>query len=463
MMEAEQPGQDRVHFISIGGAAMHSLALALHNEGWAVSGSDDQIREPSRSRLKKAGLLPEKMGWDPERITSDIQAVILGMHARSDNPELLKALQLGLNVYSFPEFLYERTRDKKRVVIGGSHGKTTVTSIIIHVLKHAGISFDFLVGARIEGFDNMASLSQSSGLAVFEGDEYLSSALDPRPKFHLYRPHIAVITGIAWDHINVFPSYREYLEQFTEFIERIEPSGSLVYFMDDPEVRRIAEESRPDLRKIAYTAHPYIVKEGRFLLERENNQSLPILLFGKHNMQNIAAAERVCRSLGVSGECFYEAVRNFRGASRRLQVLAETESSTIYLDFAHAPSKVTATVKALRELRPKRRLVVCLELHTYSSLSPSFLPQYRGSLDEADEAAVYVDPAAADLKRLARLSPEEIVSGFRWKGLKVLQSSQELEAWITSLELDESDLLFMSSGNFGGLDLPGLFGAKIRG
>ena len=462
-MEAEKPGQDRVHFISIGGAAMHSLALALHNEGWAVSGSDDQIREPSRSRLKKAGLLPEKMGWDPERITSDIQAVILGMHARSDNPELLKALQLGLNVYSFPEFLYERTRDKKRVVIGGSHGKTTVTSIIIHVLKHAGISFDFLVGAQIEGFDNMASLSQSSGLAVFEGDEYLSSALDPRPKFHLYRPHIAVITGIAWDHINVFPSYREYLEQFTEFIERIEPSGSLVYFTDDPEVRRIAGESRPDLRKIAYTAHPYVVKGGRFLLDRENNQALPILLFGKHNMQNIAAAACVCRSLGVSGECFYEAVRNFRGAARRLQVLAETESSTIYLDFAHAPSKVTATVKALRELRPKRRLVVCLELHTYSSLSPSFLPQYRGSLKEADEAAVYVDPAAGDLKRHARLSLEEIVSGFQWKGLKVLQSSQELEAWITSLELDESDLHFMSSGNFGGLDLPGLFGERIRG
>ncbi len=436
---------------------MHSLALALNASGCRVSGSDDEIREPSRSRLEKAGILPEKNGWDPERISPDIRAVILGMHALSDNPELKRAMELGLKVYSFPEFLYERTRNKKRVVIGGSHGKTTVTSIILHVLKHAGMSCDFLVGAAVEGFDNMASLSDGTELAVFEGDEYLSSALDPRPKFHLYRPHLAVITGIAWDHVNVFPRYAIYLEQFREFVRRIEPSGALVYFRDDLEVQKIAEDARPDVGLYGYTTHPYLVEKGRFYLKLGNGTKLPLKVFGRHNMQNIAAAANVCLELGVPEDVFYEAVRDFRGAARRLHVLAETENYAVYHDFAHAPSKVVATVKALRELRPERKLLVCLELHTYSSLSASFLPQYRGSLDGADEAAVFFDPAAAGLKKLKKLSPEEIIRGFNQPGLRVFDSSRSLKDWIESLVLDNCDLLFMSSGNFGGLDLPGLF------
>ena len=441
---------------------MHSLALALKASGIRVSGSDDEIREPSRSRLKKAGILPEKNGWDPGRIQPDIDAVILGMHARSDNPELKRSMELGLTVYSFPEFLYERTRNKKRVVIGGSHGKTTVTSIILHVLKHAGMSCDFLVGAAVEGFENMASLSDATELAVFEGDEYLSSALDLRPKFHLYRPHIAVITGIAWDHVNVFPSYENYLEQFREFVRRIELPGKLFYFEDDPELQKIAREAGPDIGITGYTTHPYFVEDGRFYLERGKTTKLPLKVFGRHNMQNIAAAAGVCLELGISEDVFYDAVRDFKGAARRLQVLEEAENYSVYHDFAHAPSKVEATVKAVRELHPDRRLVVCLELHTYSSLSASFLPQYQGSLDGADEAVVFFDPAAVGLKKLERLSHEEIIRGFGQQGLKVFDSSLSLEGWIKSLDLENCDLLFMSSGNFGGLDLPGLIDLKSR-
>ena len=453
-MVFENNQREKVHFISIGGAAMHSLALALHASGCRVTGSDDEFRDPSRSRLEKAGLLPSRTGWDPGRITPDVDAVILGMHARQDNPELMKALELGLPVYSFPEYIYERTKRKKRVVIGGSHGKTTVTSMIIHVLKRAGIKCDFLSGAAIEGFDNMAELSDQTELAVFEGDEYLSSALDPRPKFHLYRPHLAVITGIAWDHVNVFPSYPQYLEQFRIFAAKIEPSGSLVYCLEDPEVKRIAEDSRPDIRKIGYTTHPHLVEDGQFFLLRNGQQKIPVQLFGSHNMQNISASERVCSELGVSAEVFYEAIQDFKGAARRLQVLKENDDSAVYLDFAHAPSKVRGTVKAMRELHPKRRLIVCLELHTYSSLSSSFLHQYNQTLKPADEAVVFFDPAAADLKRLKRLSAGEIKKGFERPNLNVFDSTDALKDWLSSLDLHGSDLLFMSSGSFGGLDLP---------
>jgi len=456
-MASESTHQEKIHFISIGGAAMHSLAMALHASGCWITGSDDEIREPSRSRLENAGLLPDRTGWDPARITPDLGAVILGMHARKDNPELKRARELGLPVFSFPEFLFERTRNKKRVVIGGSHGKTTVTSILIHVLKHAGMKCDFLAGASIEGFDNMAALSDETDLAVFEGDEYLSSALDPRPKFHLYRPHVAVITGIAWDHVNVFPSYEKYMEQFRIFAEMIEHSGSLIYCLEDTEVQKIAEASRSDIRKTGYSTHPYLVEDGRFFLIQNGERKIPLNLFGSHNMQNISAAEKVCSELGVSEEIFYEAVQDFKGAARRLQVLRETGDSAIYLDFAHAPSKVRGTVKAMRELHPGRRLIVCLELHTYSSLSASFLPQYQDTLKPADEAVVFFDPAAADLKRLKRLTAREIEQGFGRTDLRVIDSTDSLRSWILSLDLRNSDLLFMSSGSFGGLDLAAMF------
>ncbi len=453
---------DRIHFISIGGAAMHSIALALKTGGCRVSGSDDEIREPSLSRLKQAGILPEQNGWNPERITPDIGTVILGMHARKDNPELQRALELGLTVYSFPAFLYERTRNKQRVVIGGSHGKTTVTSLILYVLKKAGMPCDFLVGASVDGFDNMASLSNETEFAVFEGDEYLSSALDLRPKFHLYHPHIAVLTGIAWDHVNVFPRYEDYLEQFAEFTRRIEPSGKLIFFREDRELQKLVEAARPDIETIGYATHPYFVEEGRFFLERDAKTSLPVKLFGRHNMQNIAAAAKVCLELGVPEDIFYGAVKEFSGAARRLQVIAESADYTVYHDFAHAPSKVEATVKALRELHPGRRLVACLELHTYSSLSASFLPQYRGSLGMADDAVVFFDPAAVELKRLTTISADDIASGFNRDGLRVFDSSRLLKDWIESLPLHNCNLLFMSSGNFGGLNLPELFSAVNR-
>jgi len=440
----------RIHFISIGGAAMHSLALALDQAGWKVTGSDDEIRDPSRGRLEKAGLLPDSDGWDPSRVDPGLDAVILGMHARGDNPELARARELGIRIYSFPEFLYQRSRDRKRVVVGGSHGKTTVTSIILHVLNHEGIDCDFLVGAKVDGFDNLARLDSGGDLAVFEGDEYLSSPLDPLPKFLHYRPHLAVLTGIAWDHINVFPDYQGYLQQFREFVSRIEPSGRLVYCSDDPEVRRIADAARPDIVKIPYSTHPYEVRAGRFFLMRKDKRLLPLQLFGRHNMQNISAAAKVCSSLGVSAEDFYLAIQSFRGASRRLQRLGEGDDFTVYLDFAHAPSKVKATVDAVRELHPDRSLVACLELHTYSSLSSAFLSQYRGSLDAADSAVVFFDPAAVRLKRLQPLAPDEIRAGFQHRNLTVMTSAEELEEWSQGLDLDESSLLFMSSGNFGG-------------
>lgn len=435
---------------------MHSLAIALHCSGWKVTGSDDRISEPSRSRLEEAGLLPPQEGWDPKRITRELDVVILGMHARRDNPELEKALALGLQVCSFPEFFYEMTKGKRRVVIGGSHGKTTVTSMILHVLRQAGIKCDYLVGAQLPGFDNMAALEQSRELAVFEGDEYLSSALDPRPKFHLYRPHLAVITGIAWDHVNVFPRYDDYLEQFEGFIRKIEPSGSLIYCREDRELSRMAEATRPDLEKVPYSTHPFVARDRTFFLKREQAADLPLQIFGSHNMQNIAAALEICRRLGIEEDIFYEAMASFKGAARRLQVLEEREDFSIYQDFAHAPSKVKATVRALRELHPERKLVACLELHTYSSLSVGFLSQYRGTLDEADQAVVYIDPAAARLKRLKPLSRKDIVEGFQREDLLVIETSRELEGWIDTLQMEGTDLVLMSSGNFGGIDLPGL-------
>lgn len=435
---------------------MHSIAIALYRAGWKVTGSDDEIREPSRGRLEKAGLLPAGDGWDPSRIDPGLDAVILGMHARRDNPELTRARELGVKIFSFPEFLYQRSRDRKRVVVGGSHGKTTVTSIIIHVLNSEGIDCDFLVGAKVEGFDNLARLGSKGVLAVFEGDEYLSSPLDPRPKFLHYRPHLAVLTGIAWDHINVFPDYQEYLRQFREYVSRIEPSGSLIYYRDDPEVRRIAETARGDIVKIPYAAHPYTVRNGRFSLKGDHGRMHPLQLFGRHNMQNVSAAAKVCLSLGVPEAGFYRALQSFRGAERRLQSFAEEENYSIFLDFAHAPSKVKATVEAVHELHPERKLVACLELHTYSSLSSSFLPQYRGCLEAADSAVVFFDPAAAELKRLKPLSPGQIRDGFQHPNLQVITGVGELAEWASGLDLSNHSLLFMSSGNFGGCNPAGI-------
>jgi UDP-N-acetylmuramate: L-alanyl-gamma-D-glutamyl-meso-diaminopimelate ligase len=450
----------RVHFIAIGGAVMHNLALALAEQGDWVTGSDDQIFEPSRSRLAAAGLLPDSMGWDADRITPDLDTVILGMHARADNPELRRARELGLQISSFPDFLYSQTRDKQRVVVGGSHGKTTVTALIMHVLRQSGELFDYMVGAQLEGFDTMVGLAEDSRVAVFEGDEYPASALDPRPKFLLYRPQLGVINGIAWDHMNVFSTEESYIEQFRAFMSVIEPGGTIVYFQQDPRVRAVVEESHADLSLIPYGHHPYLVEQGRFKLKTRLGK-VPVKLIGRHNMQNIAAAREVCLQLGIEEEGFYEALTSFRGAARRLQLLAQTKLSSIYLDFAHAPSKAKATTEALNELWPQRPLIACLELHTYSSLNRAFLVHYRGTLKYAAKAVVFFDPKTLEHKGLPPLDPADVEAAFEHSNLQVVTAIEQLEQALEKSYSRECVLLFMSSGSFSGWDMRGFLAQRL--
>lgn len=441
----------RTHFIAIGGAAMHNLALALHSKGYKVTGSDDAIFEPSKSRLEKKGLLPEEFGWFPEKITADIEAVILGMHAKADNPELLKAQELGLKIYSYPEFLYEQSKNKTRVVIGGSHGKTTITSMILHVMHYHNVEVDYMVGAQLEGFDTMVHLTEDNDFIVLEGDEYLSSPMDRRPKFHLYQPNIALISGIAWDHINVFPTYENYVEQFEIFIQKITNGGILVYNDNDPEVKRVAEKAENPIRKIPYHTPEYTVQNGVTLLETPEGP-MPIEVFGAHNLNNLAGAKWICQNMGIDEADFYEAIASFKGASKRLEKIAESSNKVAYKDFAHSPSKVAATTKAVKEQYPDRTLVACLELHTYSSLNAEFLKEYEGALDYADVAVVFYSPDAVKIKQLEEVTYEQIAKAFKRDNLVIYTNPAEFKQFLFSADLNNSALLLMSSGNYGGLD-----------
>lgn len=441
----------KVHFIAIGGSAMHNLALELHRKGYRVTGSDDEIFEPSRSRLEAAGLLPDRPGWHPEKITPDLDAVILGMHAREDNPELLQARTLGLRVYSYPEYLYQQTQDKKRVVVGGSHGKTTTTSMIMHVLKNCGIEFDYMAGALLEGFDTPVHLSGRSRIAVFEGDEYLSSPIDRRPKFHHYHPDIAILTGIAWDHMNAFPTFGQYIEQFARFIESIEPGGELIYFRQDETIRKIAGQAPASVRLTPYDTFPHTVRNGRTFLLHQGET--PLEIFGEHNLQNISAAWLACRTLGIGITDFLQHISTYRGADKRLQKIAENQTSTVYLDFAHSPSKLKATLHAVRRQYPERKLIACLELHTFSSLNAAFLPQYRNSMAEADEAIVFFDPEVVRHKQLPAISPTEVKAGFNSAALQVCTGQRELLSRLENRDYADSVLLLMTSGNFSGINV----------
>ncbi|MFZ5939522.1 MAG: UDP-N-acetylmuramate--L-alanine ligase [Bacteroidota bacterium] len=447
----------KIHFIAIGGAVMHNLAIALHLKGYEVTGSDDEIFEPSAGRLAAHGLLPPAPGWDPGKITPALDAVILGMHARADNPELLRAQELGVKIYSFPEYLYEQSKDKTRVVIGGSHGKTTLTSMIMHILRSAGADFDYMVGAQIEGFDTMVRVTAAAPVMILEGDEYLTSPLDPTPKFHWYRPHIALLTGIAWDHINVFPTFEQYVEQFRIFLQKVETGGRLYYFGGDEQLERLAKEAGSRVECSPYREHPYLTEDRTWLL-REGGRQVDVPLFGAHNMQNIMGALMVCRELGISEEDFYRHIGSFRGAARRQQLLAAANGSEVYLDFAHAPSKVVSTVKAFREKAGQRPLVACLELHTFSSLNADFLPQYRGSMDAADRALVYFDPHTVEHKKLPALDEEQVKKAFGRKDLTVVTSAEEVSAFLLSNKKQNSIFLLMSSGHFSGTDLTALAG-----
>jgi len=442
----------RVHFIAVGGAVMHNLAIALHKKGYIVTGSDDEIFEPSRSRLAQYGLLPDNYGWDPQRVTSDIDSIILGMHAKAENPELIKARELGLKIMSFPEYLYEQTKYKKRIVIAGSHGKTTTTAMIMHVLRFLGIKFDYMVGSIIDGFETMVGLSEDAQLAVFEGDEYLTSALDPRPKFHLYMPDVAILNGIAWDHMNVFPTYENYIEQFRIFVEKISYNGSLIYFDGDPEVKKIALASGDNIKKIPYKVHGYFQNKTGFYAAT-HNRVVPVMIFGEHNMQNLSAAREACLAAGVDDDDFYKAISSFKGTSKRLQKLKETENGVIYLDFAHSPSKVKATVDAIAARYPDRKIIACLELHTYSSLSNDFLPLYKETLEKASVAMVYFNPHAIELKKLQTLSKDTVYKAFGSINLTVYNNSEELFSHIKKVNFSNPVFLFMTSGNFDGFDL----------
>ena len=441
----------RTHFIAIGGSAMHNLALALHQKGDHVTGSDDAVFEPSKTRLAKKGLLPEEMGWFPEKITSEIDAVILGMHAKANNPELLKAQELGLKIYSYPEFLFEQSKNKTRVVIGGSHGKTTITSMILHVMHYHNIEVDYMVGAQLEGFDTMVHLTKENDFIVLEGDEYLSSPIDLRPKFHLYQPNIALISGIAWDHINVFPTYDFYVEQFEIFIQKITNGGILVYNEDDVEVKRVAENATNPIRKIAYKTPEYTVEDGTTLLSTPEGP-MPIEVFGAHNLNNLAGAKWICQNMGVDEADFYEAIATFKGASKRLEKIAETKTAVAYKDFAHSPSKVKATTEAVKAQYPNRKLVACLELHTYSSLNAEFLKEYEGALNAADVAVVFYSPDAVKIKQLEEVTYDQISDAFKRNDLIIYTNPEEFKGFLRKHHLKESALLLMSSGNYGGLN-----------
>jgi len=441
----------RIHFIAIGGSAMHNLAIALHNKGEHVTGSDDEIFDPSRTRLAAKGLLPEQYGWFEDNISSDIDAVILGMHAKQDNIELLRAKALGLTIYSYPEFLYEQSKNKTRVVIGGSHGKTTITSMILHVMHYHDKEVDYMVGAQLEGFDTMVHLTKENDFIVLEGDEYLSSALDRRPKFHLYKPNIALLSGIAWDHINVFPTFDNYVEQFRVFLSQITHGGAIVYNQEDIEVKQVVETAQNQIKKYPYQTPRFSVENGDTLLDTEDGP-MPIEVFGKHNLNNLEGARWICQLMGVQQEDFYEAIATFKGASKRLERIGQGPTSIAYKDFAHSPSKVRATTQALKSQYPERSLLACLELHTYSSLNPEFLSEYKGTLNDADKAVVFYSPNAVKIKKLDAVSSTQILKAFQREDLVVFTDPAAFQDYLFEQDFTDTSLLLMSSGNYGGLD-----------
>ncbi|TZF84974.1 peptidoglycan synthetase [Pedobacter sp. BS3] len=444
-----------LHFIAIGGSAMHNLAIALKKKGYTITGSDDEIVEPSASRLAKYGLLPDKMGWDVNRIHRGLDGVILGMHARVDNPELLKALELGVKVYSYPEYIYEQSRQKKRVVIGGSHGKTTITSMVMHVLQANDQDFDYLVGAQLAGFDTMVKITEQAPVMIIEGDEYLASAIDRRPKFHLYHADIGVISGIAWDHINVFPTFEDYEKQFSIFIDTITENGTLIYCKEDEELVKVVEESKNKISKVGYGVPDFIIDNGKTYLLNGSEQ-VKLQVFGKHNLLNINAAKQVCAGLGITGKQFYQAIQSFKGAARRLELLGENQDTAVYKDFAHSPSKLKATLTAVKEQYPGRELVAVIELHTFSSLNETFLKEYAHSMDSADVAIVYIDDHTFEHKKLKPYDENTVKQAFANDRLNFFNNIKILERFLTTINHKGKNLLLMSSGSFSGMDLNNL-------
>ena len=440
-----------IHFIAIGGAVMHNLALALNKMGYTVTGSDDEIFDPALSNLRNAAILPEAIGWFPEKISNALESVVVGMHARSDNPELIRARELNLPVFSFPEFIFEKSRNKTRIVIGGSHGKTSITSMIMHALRKAGKDFDYLVGARIDGFELTVHLSNAPVILI-EGDEYPDSAWNRTPKFHIYKPDIAFISGISWDHINIFPTFENYMEQFEKFLSLVPADGKIIFNSEDKEVVNLISDHKTGAEKISYKTPAYTMKNGKPVVRIMDNQ-IPLSVSGKHNVQNLAGAAAVCQLLGVSENDFWNSVQDFKGAARRLEVIAEGNNSVVIRDFAHAPSKLMATVSAVRETYPDKKVIAIFELHTFSSLSKKFLPHYHDCLAQADVSAVFYSVQAIHHKKLEPISDIDVQKGFNDQHLPVFSDRNLLEQFIRNQISENSVLLLMSSGNFDSLDL----------
>lgn len=441
----------KLHFIAIGGSAMHNLAIALKQKGYFITGSDDEIFDPAKSRLEKYGLLPKSIDWSEENINSDLDAIVLGMHAKKDNPELLKAQALGLKIYSYPEFLYEMSKEKIRIVIGGSHGKTSITAMILHALNHCGIETDYMVGAQLSGFEVMVKLTDNAKYMVLEGDEYLTSPIDLRPKFHLYNPNIALISGIAWDHINVFPTFDIYKVQFSIFCEKIEKEGSLIYCNEDKNVREIANSARKEIKKLPYGIIPNRIEKGKTIIEWEGKEYI-LKVFGEHNLMNIYGAMLACQEIGISNNDFLNAIQSFSGASKRLELVKENDNVAIYKDFAHSPSKLKATISALKNQFPDRELVAAMELHTFSSLTSEFLLQYKGAMDMADLPIVYFNPKTIEHKGLKEITKEQVFSAFDREDIIICNKSSEVIDYIRTIKWENTNLLMMSSGNFDGIN-----------
>jgi len=441
------------HFIAIGGAAMHNLAIALHLKGHRISGSDDEIFEPSKSRLAKYSILPEGFGWDASLITNNIDAIILGMHARENNPELLKAKELGIPIFSYPEFIYEQSKDKTRIVIGGSHGKTTITAMVLHVMNQCGVETDYMVGSKLEGFEVMVKLTDKAKYIVLEGDEYLSSPIDLRPKFHLYKPHIALLSGIAWDHINVFPTFEIYKDQFVKFIHLIEPQGSLVYFKRDEILQEMTQEASRDIKLLKYDIPDYYINEDSNETHIvSEGKDYKMAIFGEHNLSNLEGAKNICAQIGIDADAFYTAISSFTGASNRLETIGKNDNTTIFKDFAHSPSKLKATTKAVKNQFASRALVACMELHTFSSLNADFLEEYKGAMDQADTAIVYYNLHTIKHKKLKEITVEQVKKAFNRNDLEVFTDSEALKERLYAETWPNKNLLLMSSGNFDGMD-----------
>lgn len=443
----------KIHLIAIGGSAMHNMALSLHEKGFIVSGSDDEINEPSKSRLAKAGILPKEIGWFPEKLSPEMDAVILGMHARADNPELIRAKELGLKIYSYPEYIYEATKDKTRIVIGGSHGKTTITAMILHVFKACNIDTDYMVGAQLAGFDTMVKLTNQAKYAVIEGDEYLASPIDRRPKFHLYHPNIAILSGIAWDHINVFPTFEMYVDQFAQFINLIEPNGSLIYCEKDEVLKQTAEKNglTNHIKKFPYGVLPHEIVNGVTSIIY-NDQKFQLQIFGEHNLMNLNAAKIACNQIGIDDITFYKAIQSFTGAAKRLELVHKTANFNFYKDFAHSPSKLKATTRSVKEQFSNRKVIACMELHTFSSLNEAFLNEYKGAMNAADEAIVYFNPHTIAHKKLKEISVDQVLKAFDRADLKVFTESNRMVDYLKKIDFSNKVLLMMSSGNFDGID-----------